>query len=66
MGISTIRVWDQFIGGTGRVMDDEMRAAQGFESAGKDLSDVKRMGAWESTWAEFSRIEQGAFIQHMR
>ena len=40
-----IRVRDQFISGAGRAMDDEMRAAQGFESAGKDLSDAKRVNA---------------------
>ena len=34
-------------------MDDETRAVQGFKSAGKDLSDAKRMGARESTQAGF-------------
>ena len=33
--------------------DDEIKAAQGFKSTRKDLSDAKRMGARESTQAEF-------------
>ena len=64
VGVSMIRARDQFVGGAGRTTD-EMRAVQGFESAGKDLSDAKRMGAREKHTGKVSRIERGSFIQYM-
>ena len=65
LALVQIRARDQFVGGAGRVSDDETRAAQGFESAGKDLSDAKRVNARKHT-GRVSRNKRGTFIHYMR